>query len=87
MCLGVRAPTLKEFPTDQAGVNVHVGKGDGADFFEVEIEVAAVDGVEIGAFLPGGDGVAAICAAGCRGGGGEGGEEGKGRGVGAWMEE
>ena len=73
VCLGAGATALKKFAADQAGVNVHVGQGDGADFFEVEVEVGAVDGVEVGAFLPGGGGgVVAGCV--CGGGGGVGGK-------------
>jgi len=64
MCLGAGTTALKEFPTDEAGVNVHVGQGDRADFFEVEIEVGAVDGVEIRAFLPGAYGIGVVCAGG-----------------------
>ena len=56
VCVCIAAPPLEEFPTDEAGVDVHVGEGDAADFFEVKIKVGAVDGVEVRAFGAGGDG-------------------------------
>jgi len=75
--LGAGATALEKFAADQAGVNVHVGQGDGADLFEVEVEVGAVDGVEVGAFLPGAGTGVVDAAAGCECGGG-GGVGGKG---------
>ena len=45
MRLCARAAALEIFSTDEAGINVHVRQGDGANFFKVEIEVGAVDGV------------------------------------------
>ena len=74
VCLRPRAAALEKFAADQAGVNVHVGQGDGADFFEVEIKVGAVDGVEVGAFLPGAGAGVVDAAAGCECGGGVGGK-------------
>ena len=53
--VGVRvtAAALEIFPAHQAGVAVDPGQGDRAQLLEVEVQEAAVDGVEVGA-LPAG---------------------------------
>ena len=47
VCVCVGATALEVFAADEAGVDVDVGEGDGAEFLEVKVEEEAARGLEI----------------------------------------
>ena len=44
MC--ILAFALEVFPTDKTSIDVHVGQGDGAQFFEIEVKIMFLDGAQ-----------------------------------------